>query len=1269
MDKSLASYEAAMRDAREYLRRRDLSSQEEIPLYFAWQRLYAAANANLSTNFLQETHDEFRSRQGSRLAPRRGVPPPLLTSFDKIRRTSAQASAFLRKSPSDVAIEMMARRYRREAEKLRSSRDDLINSLKEVEKRRKKVRFRKSTSILDDEDLLASSEDNFSDTETYISSRAQMENKARGFDKRMKNYFQGMRNSGLEDEDDDDFHAPPVLKAHATASTNKLSDNWMNDDSDDELGVAINPVKAELKSSTNPSVSKTANVAALEAQVADWRMPPDLNLKPLASKKETIRPSSATGSHQSQQSGSRESISEVVEKNDMKIDKNVNGQKENESHEILDQDVTGLVIENAKTLQNKEKLPASQDVDDHDIPPSPSGIDKRYSDMLSSSANITPLKSAFQQKLLQLTHAVGDMQVSIKGKKLQVTFSGAIDDEAADKENLSAEKSTGLSLKGNEVAEDHDTFDIPIIERVEMHERSHSSTGVRSQNEGENASRTQKNVESADSNAGGEDCLENDHLDILRGRQDSMYTNNGFTKQSSLSSADKPEKSENIDCQFKSTKQTEDALKRTPTPAGLGNDREANETIEDIEGRLFGKRVSQRIDADQETSRFKSNIADKGNVEASINVVVNLDALDNVLENDVESRESIVKNGRGLTFRQNSREMTQLYGGEGDENCSSKTAVTQEHHMADEEVGSQNGFEDYEHEESRSDDYSFSKKDVMHHDLQSERSRQGSQIAFDSRKKIPGEQHDRFDESVIDSQSTFRDHELATNYNEDDVSKRCDRKKQRKQCEPGSARSKPHDVTENELQSKSHDRAESIASSQRYMNGPIVQSDDVLDMDVRNSEDSDDAHSDHEHAADPCRYARNSASFGVSKGDKSTSHQRDNQTHRRQSLHKSSTDAARGWKPSMTSTNTSDLTQQKNQECDTQYLSDESDDTNVDNDIDQEMKMQDKSVTFIDDGVNKTVEHRHAVHHNASGRLLRSEQSARTQTRTARQSHSDCDQVVNNEVYNDEELCSDEELSYGEGSAPKPETLFQRYQDRRRNRTDRQSVASKTETRGRNWGSTHSKSTQPTLSDKRRVNTYDSSSDSQNDHDDRNERRVDHCSCSTHDCHSYRLSKSSPSNNRSNIQYAAHKGSHSSERSTSDVQNNRKARVKSQMRSNNATDRHPKGIVWPPGMEEECIARLGLDVHHPIAPPGLEHLVTDEQWADYWTWLHWYSSWQMWYLKNDKKLKRRSSEVKRGHHPADIKEAKYLRKKDCSNANWWVDVGSNEHKHRKDRCR
>lgn len=59
----------------------------------------------------------------------------------------------------------------------------------------------------------------------------------------------------------------------------------------------------------------------------------------------------------------------------------------------------------------------------------------------------------------------------------------------------------------------------------------------------------------------------------------------------------------------------------------------------------------------------------------------------------------------------------------------------------------------------------------------------------------------------------------------------------------------------------------------------------------------------------------------------------------------------------------------------------------------------------------------------------------------------------------------------------------------------------------------------------------------------------------------------------------------------------KQTKTKHDSKSSKSTPKLPEGIVWPPGMEAECIARLGLDGHHPIAPPGLEHLVTDEQWG------------------------------------------------------------------------
>ena len=91
----------------------------------------------------------------------------------------------------------------------------------------------------------------------------------------------------------------------------------------------------------------------------------------------------------------------------------------------------------------------------------------------------------------------------------------------------------------------------------------------------------------------------------------------------------------------------------------------------------------------------------------------------------------------------------------------------------------------------------------------------------------------------------------------------------------------------------------------------------------------------------------------------------------------------------------------------------------------------------------------------------------------------------------------------------------------------------------------------------------------------------------------------------------------------------------------------PDRIVWPPGMESR-VKKATRSAHHPIAPPGLEHLVTEEQWEEYWTWLNWYSAWQVWYLKGGKS-KRTKGDKRRKHGSDDRKEPP-------KNANWWLDV-------------
>ncbi|DAZ99376.1 TPA: LOW QUALITY PROTEIN: hypothetical protein N0F65_005278 [Lagenidium giganteum] len=66
----------------------------------------------------------------------------------------------------------------------------------------------------------------------------------------------------------------------------------------------------------------------------------------------------------------------------------------------------------------------------------------------------------------------------------------------------------------------------------------------------------------------------------------------------------------------------------------------------------------------------------------------------------------------------------------------------------------------------------------------------------------------------------------------------------------------------------------------------------------------------------------------------------------------------------------------------------------------------------------------------------------------------------------------------------------------------------------------------------------------------------------------------------------------------------------------------------------------------PIAPPGCEHLLTKQEWREYWTWLQWYAAWQMWYLGNDGENIKPSREVKKlGTRQGD-------RRKPSSKA-WW----------------
>lgn len=131
LSSSAPSYEAIMRTARNQLQQRDLGSYEEVPLYFAWERLYAAANANCSTDWLAESHEAFQRRTQGRPMARQGLPPPppasslrsRSASADQLKRQSALASSFLRSStlsPSEMSS--LTRTYRENTSKMKALR-------------------------------------------------------------------------------------------------------------------------------------------------------------------------------------------------------------------------------------------------------------------------------------------------------------------------------------------------------------------------------------------------------------------------------------------------------------------------------------------------------------------------------------------------------------------------------------------------------------------------------------------------------------------------------------------------------------------------------------------------------------------------------------------------------------------------------------------------------------------------------------------------------------------------------------------------------------------------------------------------------------------------------------------------------------------------------------------------------------------------------------------------------------------------------------------
>ncbi|OWZ21635.1 Voltage-gated Ion Channel [Phytophthora megakarya] len=457
MDGTLPSYEAAMREARAYLRRRDLSSQEEIPLYFAWQRLYAAANANLSTDFLQETKQELRARQEARLAPRRGIPPPLFTSFDKVRRTSAQASAYLRtKTSSDVAIEMMARRYRREAEKLRSSREKLISSLDDADV--KKTKPEQEVQV-----LLERFAHRGTGSDEDLPSGKSMRGKLTGIRstdaKRIMKINPGVNNP----EEDDEFGAlsddqlgtfAHKSKTRVLKPKGRLGVANSKGDFSDDFGLHDDPAKtAEWRGS---SLSNVANVAAFAARVSDWRMPPDIDNEPQSTdlSRKRVKSTTARWGRLSGANELRESALVDGQEGDMTL--NSSAGSSGLEDETLDLDdspdldtSTSSPTGRSKGVGKSSKDKATSNRDEQganfgirtnksSASPDTFNVDAA----LARSNDVAARRSEFHQKLIQLSHAVGDMEVKIQGKQIEVTFKGALDRETESEQDGIATESS-----------------------------------------------------------------------------------------------------------------------------------------------------------------------------------------------------------------------------------------------------------------------------------------------------------------------------------------------------------------------------------------------------------------------------------------------------------------------------------------------------------------------------------------------------------------------------------------------------------------------------------------------------------------------------------------------------------------------------------------------------------------------------------------------------------------------------------------------------------
>ncbi|KAE8900514.1 hypothetical protein PF003_g15720 [Phytophthora fragariae] len=1003
MDGTLPSYEAAMRDAREYLRRRDLTSQDEVPLYFAWERLYAAANVNLSTDFLNETRAELRARQQARLTPRQGLPPPLFTSFDKLNRKSMQSSAFLRSGlSSDAAIEMMARRYRREAEKLRSSRDKLVmSSVGDTGKRVKKCKRGKKTPQEEVDDLLEDLERPSSPERRGFKTTEGGTRTKKKFNRRQQNPEREVEELLAKLKFENSKVLPESKMRAARTATNKDEFDFAGgkDSFAEELVGGDKAAKAaELRRSSfsmgntaiDPVLADVENVAAFAAQVSNWRMYPTADTEVKLSQNGTKGTKRVNGANKLKKSAGGEGEADTTFDTALWSSGSAEGPFE----------TNGSLRSSAGWMKHNWLL---------------------------------GMKNCMTNPLLAFPIQI--QSVLNQGKEIQVTFKGSLDDGNSDGIN-----NAGLHSER--------------IQRIAKTSATQKVFGIAD------------TTKLRDGGKGDEHGTAEQPAQMPNAAQDDVHLPH---KQSSV--------------RF----------------YGVEDDDVDEDTNEG------------RVSSDHETSQIESEVC--GTTVAS------------------EPTRHEKHSYQALSATQSTAEEESLYH---DAFSDEKTTQQIEREVV---------------YEANSDDANGGLRTSA------------SQV----------------------ERSTVRGH-------------RREESAQRSEVDPAvSSDSVP-------TKSKNNDRLEPFIPSNAATKNTAE--DDSLYSDVSRGEAVE-----LENAKDPNKSRRQQ---GEREEVRETSEQDSGE------LRASSSDQLRTVSQVEVSSavDSAQRLQARDKHGTRTHSSRRS--------RNQQLVVEDSDEDFSDGPDTPDIEyHRHTTSRYESSQLLR--------------------------------------------RIPRDTREYAEYEHRER----------------------HSSrpSTRPTSSrHKQRNQSPDSSNDSsysetQKTHgrhrsDSAERPRPSH---SNRDRHGHRRSSRYPAYDlRDRDHHLAAAMESPPKRSKSDIRTKemKLTKAKHDSRSSKPTSRSlklPEGIVWPPGMEADCIARLGLDGHHPIAPPGLEHLVTDEQWGDYWTWLHWYSSWQMWYMKNDKKPRRNSDKKKRGgrrHSESDESpdnEADHYEKHAARNANWWLDVSATKHRRRRSR--